>query len=332
MANYTSEVDNFEALRKKICESTAGTVVSVYEYFHFDKDPYTCGGDTFDFKRTVDFDMLEPEAGDFSIERTEQSGTQALKQTNANSEQALEWSQEFPIRAKYGDRLNTFLLRVLMAERESGSNGKGIVAYSNNGISYTKKVVFSEGTAEEFSVVLFFPYLKAESWPNVYLGDLTEESTVSLNVKIENFPVVQFEGSVPAWFGLPSDTEGAEISFASLEFDATAMTVSIDGLVINDPDMVANEDYEDVVHVRIYDDKSGDILVDEDVTAGTTTDESWDLSAYTVTEITVTLSYYVSDTLQFYAYTETLNASTGALAHVPNRMEYVAEKMPKRRR
>lgn len=328
MANYTGEVNNFENIRQKICEATAGMIVTTYEYFHFDKNPYVCGGDTFDFKRGTDFDMLEPEAGDFSIERTEQTSTQALKQTSANAEQSLEWSQEFPIRARYGDRLNTYLLRVLMDEYQSGRNGKGIVAYSNNGISYTKKVVFNEGMADEFAVVLFFPYLKAESWPNVYMGDLTEESTVNLNVKIENMPLVTFEGTMPAWFGLPQDVQAAEITFDTITYDATTFVAQVEGLTLVDPDLIAS--VPDTVHAKVYDVATGELLIEVDIDAASPATASADFSDTEPAEIMVVFSYYVSETLEFFAYITNLTPSAAVL-YEPSSLKALTEKLPRRR-
>lgn len=324
MANYVDEVSNFENIRRKICEATAGMVVSTYEYLHFDKDPYSCGGDTFDFKRGADFDMIEPEAGDFSIDRGEVTSTQALKQTSASSEQSLEWSQEFPIKARYGDSLNTFLLRILMNEYKTNKGGKTIVAYSNQGISYTKKVVFNEGQADEFAVVMFFPYLKAESWPNVYLGDLTEESTVSLNVKIENFPVIEYEGTMPSWFGIPKDVTAPTVTFDTLTYDETNV-VNIEGLTLLDPDMVAFE--ENMLHVEMYDATTGELLDSQDVDTTTPATVNVDLSTTAPSEVLVTMSYKVSENLSFFAFSQTIASGATALLKTTE-LKRMAEKMP----
>lgn len=289
--------DDYSALRKSLCSTGSKLDVTTYERILFDKDPYICGGDVFSFYRGKDVQFIEPEAGEISIEREEVSGdSRALKQTEAPSSQAIEWKQEFPIQASYGSRLQSFLVRVLQDEFNSGRDGSGIIAYSNGGVHYEKIVVFNEGKADEFRVKMFFPNLKVESWPNVYMGDITSESTIQLNVLIENFPAIVMEGNVPDWYGIPTDLTLPVIATESVVLSAEG-SLTVSGITLTDTDLVA---LDTNVNVKVYNitGEENELLVSEDVNATDSVEYTTGVGTEATT-LMVVLSYYVSETLMY---------------------------------
>lgn len=299
-ASGTAATDaDYTNIRKELCATASAVDVTTVERFMFDKDPYKCGGDVLSFYRDKDFQMIEPEAGSLEVDRQDKASTLALKQTEASAEQALTWEQEFPIQAKYGDRLNTFLIRVLMAEQQSGRNGKGIIAYSNAGVHYEKVVIFNKGQVDEFKVKMFFPNLKVTEWPNVYMGDITSESTVNLNVNIENMPVVTFEGATPIWFGIPSDLTAPTITYDTIDLTATG-DLTISGLMFTDEDMIANDE---LVYIDVFDKVTG-LLILEDTTDGSVEADYTTTLPTENTSVIVRISYkvgnmnYITDTVE----------------------------------